>query len=776
MSHPDHARHRSRRAAPRSVVLAGALCPLVLLVVLHASAGSPPAEHAWTGPAGPAVIVGADDGPAFEARAGSMEFSGRLLVRPLPVSVRQARGAVPEVAERADNRARARLAAFGIRSHNAGADLYSVHVPPGEDETTFARLLEATGDYDLIHPDWICFPAGIEPNDPQYGQQWHHPVIGAPQAWSISTGHPHLIGAVVDTGIDLAHPDLAPRLVSGYNAASRVPQALGGNVSDLTGHGTQVAGTLGATGNNATGVAGAGWQLSIMPIRATNQSSGNASMSDILHGAEWAALNSAKVISASYTGVQAPAVGATGSYIASLGGVFLFAADNNNQNHGGFSWPDVIVVGATNQSDVKAGFSSYGPGVDVFAPGVDIRTTSLGGGYSWATGTSFATPLVNGVICVLRSINPTLQPAQLRDILYQTCVDLGAPGHDPVYSHGRVDFAAAAALVHATTGPQPPTCRDDLSGTVAGAAVRIDVLANDTDVNGDPIEILSFDGGTVHGGSVARLAGAGAGGRDELEYTPAAGFTGTDSFTYVGTDPGGLTDAATVVVEVFDPAGVRAQDPPAASAPGVRGAYYALTDPVVLPDFDLLTPYAEQVVPLINYPSTNGNFAGSGRADEVGAVFRGYLAVPVTGTYTLFTESDDGSRLWIGDAMVVDNDGLHAMVEQSGSITLEAGLHAVRVDFFERFGGAGLIVRLQGGGLAKQVVPASAWYHAVAPPCPADIDGNGEVEFTDALLLLAAWGTCPSSTCPADIDGDGAVTFLDLLGVLAQWGPCPGAP
>jgi len=199
------------------------------------------------------------------------------------------------------------------------------------------------------------------------------------------------------------------------------------------------------------------------------------------------------------------------------------------------------------------------------------------------------------------------------------------------------------------------------------------------------------------------------------------------------------------------------------SAPGVIVSYYQLAAPQVLPNFTTLTQYAGGILNDINFASTGGNFATSGRAEEVGAVFRGWINIPTSGFWTLFTNSDDGSRLLIGETVVVTNDGLHAMLERSGTIALAAGKHAIRVEFFENGGGAGLIASWQGPSVAKAVVPASAWSRGGTYNW-ADIDRNGTVNGTDLSLLLAAWGTF---NIPADINQDGIVSGADLSALLA---------
>jgi hypothetical protein len=239
----------------------------------------------------------------------------------------------------------------------------------------------------------------------------------------------------------------------------------------------------------------------------------------------------------------------------------------------------------------------------------------------------------------------------------------------------------------------------------------------------DPITLTSFSPASGAGGTVDRLPGAGPGGRDELLYTPPTpSFAGTDTFTYTISDPGNLTGTATVTVQVLDPSLFRAPDHPPYTAPGVNAAYYAVSGLGSLPDFSMLTPYLTELVLQVNYPSTDGNFAGSGLADNVAAVFQGYVSVGEPGVYTFFTSSDDGSRLLIGSQEVVNNDGLHGMQERSGQIALQAGLHEMRIEFFEAGGGAGLIASIQGPNLPKQVIPGASLAHRA---CPCDPNGNG---------------------------------------------------
>jgi len=147
-------------------------------------------------------------------------------------------------------------------------------------------------------------------------------------------------------------------------------------------------------------------------------------------------------------------------------------------------------------------------------------------------------------------------------------------------------------------------------------------------------------------------------------------------------------------------------------------------------------------------------------------VFEGLVDIPEAGTYTFYVNSDDGSRLFIGDEQIVDNDGLHGMNEESGAILLGAGMHRIRVDFFERGGGAGCIVSIAGGPLSKQPIAVDMWAHATT--IPEDVTGDGVVNLDDILLVLAEWGPC-ESPCQGDVNGDSVIDINDILAVLAVW-------
>jgi hypothetical protein len=276
-----------------------------------------------------------------------------------------------------------------------------------------------------------------------------------------------------------------------------------------------------------------------------------------------------------------------------------------------------------------------------------------------------------------------------------------------------------------------PKAQNDTFAASAGQTIDMDVLFNDFDGNCQTVVINTFQTNPAVGGTVSRVVGVGPNGRDILRYASPAGFVGSATFTYTASD-GVSNTTATVRVNSSTP---RPADNPASTVSGLDVDYYAITNLSVLPNFANFTPYASDVAGLVDFASTGGNFMNSGRADDVAVVFEGYVFAPFTGLYTFFTESDDGSRLLIGNTVVVNNDGLHGMVEQSGTINLANGLHRMRIEFFERGGGAGLIARWS-GPFAKQVIGSGNLFrdNPIVQCGLADVGVAGGAEGFDGIL------------------------------------------
>ncbi|MEY4534649.1 MAG: hypothetical protein RLZZ246_967 [Planctomycetota bacterium] len=306
----------------------------------------------------------------------------------------------------------------------------------------------------------------------------------------------------------------------------------------------------------------------------------------------------------------------------------------------------------------------------------------------------------------------------------------------------------------------PPQTMPDAFVALPAQQVTFDPLTNDGPVNCEAISLRGYDAVTPLGGSVTRVGTTGS----VLRYTAPTAATGIDTIGYAIEEASGAVATGQITVQVKQ---VRPATPVQGDIPSLLVDYYDLSaaPPSVLPDFTQLTQYRSYFSTTVNYASTGGNFADSQRADTVGAVWTGWLNVPTTGDWTLFIDSDDGSRLWIGDQVTIDNDGLHGMVERSGTVALAAGKHPIRLAFFENGGGAGMILRWQGPGVAKAVIPATALSRGGSVN-RSDINLDGRVDGGDLGLLLAAWGTANAA---ADIDQSGTVDGADLGVMLSAW-------
>lgn len=368
---------------------------------------------------------------------GEREFSGRLIVKP---SQRAAQSdTLMQLAT--SFVARERVAGQVVTYHRE-VDEYVVEVPAGMSDAEYAEQLAATGDYDYVAPDWIVYIVA-DPNDPSYSSQWHHGKIESSQAWDLHTGSGVTV-AIVDTGVDSDHPDLAAALVPGFSliAGDYQPEStVGEHSEDAHGHGTHVAGCAAAIGNNGVGVCGVGWGLNIMPVKVS--ASGSAYLSDITNAARQAAFLGAKVVNVSFSGVDHPSVDSAGTYIREQGGLLFWAAGNDGQLISGSDHEDVIVVSSTDALDNKASSSNYGELVDIAAPGISIWSTTRGGGYAAWSGTSMAAPVAAGVGAMIWSADPNLAPAEVEQALFDSCEDIGAAGEDIEFGHGRVNLHRA---------------------------------------------------------------------------------------------------------------------------------------------------------------------------------------------------------------------------------------------------------------------------------------------------------------------------------------------
>ena len=319
------------------------------------------------------------------------------------------------------------------------------------------------------------------PDDSIYSSQWHLPKISAPLGWDISTGTTTVSIAVIDSGVDPTHPDLAAKLIPGYNFV-----AYNTDTHDVAGHGTAVAGSAGALGDNGLGVAGVAWHNPIMPLVVLD-SSGSGSYSAISSAITWAADRGAKVINLSLAGPYASSTLQDAVNYAWGKGVVIIAAAANEATSTPYypaACDNVVAVSASDTYDKLASFSNYGAWIDVAAPGVTIYSTNNGGGYGAWNGTSFSSPITAGMAALIWSVNPLLSNSEVVDILKQGTDDLGAPGFDTSFGFGRINLykGLTLALGYAPapdTEPPVSAITAPAAGVTLSSQVGILVSASD---------------------------------------------------------------------------------------------------------------------------------------------------------------------------------------------------------------------------------------------------------------------------------------------------------
>ena len=329
--------------------------------------------------------------------------------------------------------------------------VYQVDLTEGVTVKAAAAVFARLDGVRAAEPDYVI-SLSQNPNDPRYldGSLWglHNTGqagvadadIDGPEGWAVARGTGQTVVAVIDTGVEYTHPDLAanmwrnPGEIAGdgidNDSNGFIDDVFGadflnrdGNPADDHGHGTHVAGTIGAVGNNGIGVTGVAWTTRIMALKFLG-ADGRGSTSDAVRAIDYAVANGAKVLNNSWGGGGAStALQSAIQRAGQAGVVFVAAAGNSGSNNDTATFypagyisteQNVVVVAATSGSDGLASFSNYGATtVTLGAPGVSILSTVRGGGYGTASGTSMATPQVSGALAVLWDQNPTWSMQQV---------------------------------------------------------------------------------------------------------------------------------------------------------------------------------------------------------------------------------------------------------------------------------------------------------------------------------------------------------------------------
>jgi len=388
-------------------------------------------------------------------------------------------------------------ATYGLGSQALGNGLFRVNLPANVSVSHAVEALRSQSTIAVAQPDYMVH-AAVVPNDPSFGSLWGldntgqnggttGADIGAPTAWNTSTGTGRTVVAVIDTGVDYTHPDLAANMwrnpgeipgngidddgngyrddFYGYDFANNDP-----NPMDDNGHGTHVAGTIGAVGDNGIGVAGVDWHAKIMALKFLD-SSGSGYLSDAVRALNYAVANGARVVNNSYGGGGYDAAMATAISNARAHGVILVAAAGNDGTNNdtspvypaNYAGDNLISVAATDRNDRLATFSNYGHStVDIAAPGVSIYSTLPGGRYGTYSGTSMATPHVTGALALVWDAHPSWSYRQVIDAVLNSADSTSSVVGE--VASGRLDVGRAINYLTATPEPTTDTAGPAVTG------------------------------------------------------------------------------------------------------------------------------------------------------------------------------------------------------------------------------------------------------------------------------------------------------------------------
>lgn len=361
-----------------------------------------------------------------------------------------------------------------LRTSSRG--VLDLQLPADADPVAVVLQLQASGLCEFAEVNALGEWLGI-PNDPSFGQLWHLNNTGqsgglpdadvdAPEAWDITGGDPSVVIAVIDSGTEITHSDLAANVWVNPDevAGNGLDDDANGKVDDVNGwdfeannnnpngnyfHGTSVAGVVAAKGDNGIGIAGlagggdAGAGCRVLPVNAGSFSPITSVLDDAVN---YVSGEGVRVITLSLTVPSTQAL-TDALNAAHAAGVFIDCASGNS--FGAITYPaslaNVMAVGCTNNQDVKSGFSNFGPDLEVVAPGDNVYMLTTGNSYASNSGTSFSAPHVAALAGLMFSVNPGLTNEAVRQLMKDTADDLATPGFDNNTGWGRINAAAAVA-------------------------------------------------------------------------------------------------------------------------------------------------------------------------------------------------------------------------------------------------------------------------------------------------------------------------------------------
>ena len=369
--------------------------------------------------------------------------------------------------------------------------------------------------------------------------------INAPQAWDLSTGLASVVVAVTDNAININHPDLVNKCVQGYDAVDNDndPTGCGSNTGF---HGSHVSGIVGAETNNGSGVASIGFDVSIMPIKIGNC---NGSLTAGYEGIVWAADNGAEVVNMSWGGGGQSNYGQNVcTYAWNAGTIPVAAAGNDGVNSVFYpaGYNNVISVASSTVGDAKSSFSNYGSWIDITAPGSSILSCNSGSGYQVTQGTSMASPMVAGLLGLMKSYAPNATNTDLVNCMYSSAENIDGSNGNYVgqLGAGRIDAYQALVCLNAFsfTLDAAVSAVNSPDGTVCGSSVDPEVV------------IRNFGSSTLTSLTINyQISGSGlqtynwtgslASGQTEAVALPNQALAdGSYTFTASSSNPNGATD------------------------------------------------------------------------------------------------------------------------------------------------------------------------------------------------------------------------------------------
>jgi subtilisin family serine protease len=428
----------------------------------------------------------------------------------------------------------------------SGTDTVEVTAPePALAEV--AAELTAEPEVEVVEPNRVRSASRV-PNDTSYpSQQPYLTRIGAPTAWDVANTGAATVVAVLDTGVDRDHPDLAPNLVAGRDIVNADTDP-----TDDNGHGTAVAGVVGAATGNGAGIAGVAWNAKVMPVKVLG-ADGTGFDADIASGITWATDNGADIINLSLGGPGSSTVLEQAvDYALAQDVLVVAAAGNEASDEPSFpaAIPGVVAVTATDAQGRFAWFSNHGPWVTLAAPGINVVTTTSAPGPAMATGqrtgTSFSSPIVAGVAALLRERHPGWAWDKVAYELVRTARDAGPAGVDDAYGFGLVD-AAAALDVGSHGAISAPNVSGDASDLPASPRL---ITAGTSVAEGLRVELdqdwFAFDVATAPAGASITVTPPAQGMNRAAEMDPVIELYGPGGGLIATADAAGAGDPETI--------------------------------------------------------------------------------------------------------------------------------------------------------------------------------------------------------------------------------------